>query len=113
MKLTGRLMHTDFGESTVTTWESEQFFAGLVQFQGFARLTIMRADKSDTPMSWEELQGVKSACGFSTLDAVEVYPRDCDVINTGNARHLYLFANLLPFAMRIKPGDLAIFSPEK
>ena len=42
---------------------------------------------------------VKRDCGFGDCDALEVYPRDADIFNTGNVRHLYL-TGTVPFALR-------------
>ena len=42
---------------------------------------------------------VKRDCGFGDYDALEVYPRDADIFNTGNVRHLYL-TGTVPFALR-------------
>lgn len=99
-------LRTEFLETAAVAWEGEGFLAGLFVFQGFYRLSIWREGFSPEPMSWEELQKVKSACGFGNIDAVEVYPRDCDVVNTGNGRHLYLMPELLAYAMRSKPPVL-------
>jgi len=100
-----------FGEMPVRSWEDENFHAGLYSFQGIFRLTIHRESGNTTPMSWEELQSVKSACGFGGLDALEVYPRDIDVVNTGNARHLYIMPEPVYFAVRNKPPVLQASNP--
>lgn len=46
---------------------------------------------------------VKSKCGFGGMEAVEVYPKDDDVINTGNVRHL-LFIGHLSYVERNSVG---------
>lgn len=51
--------------------------------------------------SWETLQQLKRECGYGDHDAVEVYPRDCDVVNVANMRHLFLIDGL-PFVWRRK-----------
>lgn len=103
---------TQYFERSSRTWENRCFKAGLFSFQGWHRLSIWRWDEADqTPFSWETLQEIKSACGFGHMDAVEVYPRDSDVMNTANARHLYLMDSPLPFAMRIKPQVLPQSNP--
>lgn len=94
-----------FGELSDQCWEGSGFVAALFSFQGASRLSIARIDFSPEPLSWEDLQSVKSKCGFGMLDAVEVYPRDCDIVNTGNVRHLYLMLTPIPFAMRVQPGQ--------
>ena len=70
-----------------------------------ARLSILRTSidsagdwHQDIP--WEDLQRLKSECGFGHLDAVEVYPNDKDVVNVANIRHLFVMADRLEFAWK-------------
>ena len=79
-----------FGEPSVCVWQSRKHFAALFDEQDAFRLDICRTDMSDG-MTWDELQAVKNDCGYETMDAVEYYPAQSDVINTGNIRHLYIF----------------------
>lgn len=53
-------------------------------------------------VTWDELQAIKAQCGYGDHDAVEVYPRDVDVVNVANMRHLWILdpAQPLPFAWR-------------
>lgn len=99
-------IETQFLERSVAAWRSPEFIAGLFAFQGMFRLSIWRKDFAPEPMSWEELQAVKSACGFGHVEAFEIYPRDGEVVNTANGRHLYIAANPLMFAMKVNPGAL-------
>ena len=78
----------------------------------FARMTVNRVGidskvgwKQDIP--WEDLQRLKSECGFGQLDAVEVYPSDMDVVNVANMRHLWILSEPLPFAWRKRCADQA------
>lgn len=48
-------------------------------------------------LRWDELQQIKQECGFGETYAVEVYPRDRDVVNDANMRHLWL----LPVPLRV------------
>jgi len=95
-------IETEFRERSIAAWEGKTFRAGLFSFQGVFRLSIWRKDGGLAPISWEELQAVKSSCGFGEFEAVEIYPRDSQVVNTANARHLYLVEEPLHFAMRVK-----------
>jgi hypothetical protein len=47
-------------------------------------------------LSWEELMRCKRECGYGEWYAVEVYPRDRDIVNDANMRHLWLFSEPLP-----------------
>jgi hypothetical protein len=88
-----------FGEPALAAWVSDDFVAGIF-LQGITcRLSIARSNGANTPLSWEELMQVKRDCGFGDYDALEVYPRDGDIFNSGNIRHLYL-TGTVPFALR-------------
>lgn len=59
------------------------------------RLSVNRTELEDSGrwkdgISWDDLQKIKSQLGYSDRDAVEVYPKDQDVINTANKRHLWV-----------------------
>ena len=88
-------------------WRSRYFLAVLWQEPRKInlRLSICRAEIRDDGswrdgLTWEDLQDIKSGCGFGDVEAVEMYPRDCDVVNVANMRHLWLLAGLSPFAWR-------------
>lgn len=51
-------------------------------------------------ISWDQLQAIKHQCGYGDRDAVEIYPRDRDVVNDANMRHLWVLAEPLTFAWR-------------
>lgn len=92
-----------FGEPSIGFWESDSFFAAAFQDGDAIRLDIVRRDLTDG-VTWDELRGVKNACGFADMDAIEFYPREADVINTGNVRHLYIFKTKLPLIRRNDNG---------
>jgi hypothetical protein len=54
------------------------------------RVTTNSEGRWDDGLSWEDLQDVKREIGFGDAYAVEVYPRDIDVVNVANMRHLWL-----------------------
>lgn len=41
-------------------------------------------------ITWDQLQAIKTALGYGHRDAVEVYPRDEDVVNVSRMRHLFV-----------------------
>jgi hypothetical protein len=99
------------GESAILLWTSPAFSAALFLQDGVRRLSIARATGiPDLPMSWEELMQVKRDCGFGHCDALEVYPRDADIFNTGNVRHLYLVGEV-SFALRKNTHGLQSSNP--
>lgn len=91
----------------VKVWRSRHFLAVLYQEPRKVnlRLSVSRTTLRDDGrfmdgITWDELQSVKSECGYGDCDAVELYPRDCDVVNVSNMRHLWLLPGLAPFAWR-------------
>lgn len=88
----------------IAVWRSRDFLAQLYDHEPLRRLSVLRTsikgDRWADGITWDELQRVKSECGFGDVDAVEVYPADRDVVNVGNLRHLWLMEVPLPFAWR-------------
>lgn len=85
------------GVSMVGVWRSKDYLAQLVieEKTKAVRLSVQRTMIDEKGgwvegIAWEELQRVKSECGMGHLLAVEVYPRDRDVVNVANMRHLFL-----------------------
>ena len=57
------------------------------------RLTICKnkLDKSgqwEEGIAWEELQAIKQSVGYGDSYGIEVYPREVDIVNVANMRHL-------------------------
>lgn len=70
-----------------------------------ARLSIHSVHRNGTGwldnIPWETLQRIKAECGLGDVDAIEIYPRERDVVNVANIRHLWLVPqSYLPFAWR-------------
>lgn len=64
------------------------------------RLTVVRSvmqsnGRWEDGISWEELQDIKREIGFGNHYAIEIFPRDCDVVNVANMRHLWVLASPL------------------
>jgi hypothetical protein len=90
------------GEAPIEVWVSREF---LVQVYAprptegqlpVCRLSICRVTAGsdgrwEDGISWDELQRAKREIGRGDAYAVEVYPRDRDVVNVANLRHLWLF----------------------
>ena len=48
-------------------------------------------------ITWDDLQQIKSECGYGHRDAVEVYPAEPDVVNVSNMRHIWVLPEPVPF----------------
>ena len=89
-------------------WRSKRFLVQAFHDEGVVtRLSVCRttlvSDRWQDGISWDELQQIKSECGFGDFHAVEVYPADKDVVNDANMRHLWVLPKPLPFAWRKAP----------
>lgn len=59
------------------------------------RLSVNRAALGDNGrwlenITWEELMELKRQAGFGDFYAIEVYPKDKDIVNVANMRHLWV-----------------------
>lgn len=86
-------------------WRSRRYMAQLYDesgaFKVLKRLSICRVRLSkngrwEDGLTWDELQAIKRELGFGDWYGIEVYPRDQDVINVANFRHLWLLPEPLP-----------------
>lgn len=79
----------------IKAWASRHFLAQLFVDKGNLRLSICRTEIQNDGnwkdgITWDELQRVKTACGYGDDWAVEIYPPDANVINVANIRHLWI-----------------------
>lgn len=86
-------------------WRSKryvvQLFDEIEMKPGLLRLSICRVQRNHDGnwkdgLTWDELQNIKRELGYGNVYAVEVYPRDRDIIAVANFRHLWLLAEPLP-----------------
>lgn len=86
-------------------WESRVFLVQLFHESPFmsvdmrrltvSRITLQTDGHWHADIPWEALQKVKREVGFGDWYGLELYPRDCDVVNVANMRHLWLLAKPL------------------
>jgi hypothetical protein len=93
-------------EPPVCVWRSRYYLAQLYRAErcegrGVLRLSVNRVTLGADGrwvdgLSWDELMRCKRETGHGELYAVEVYPRDRDIVNDANMRHLWLLSEPLP-----------------
>lgn len=93
-------------EYPVAVWRSRRFlvqkYAAPALFGiGVHRLTVNRVTVQsngdwEQGITWDDLQQVKRETGHGDRYAVEIYPRERDIVNVGNLRHLWLLDRPLP-----------------
>ena len=82
-----------------------QCYDEALMYPGVYRLSVCRAklilnkDGHTYPdrIAWDELMQIKREIGLGNAYAIEVYPRDRDIVNVANMRHLWL----MPQPLRI------------
>lgn len=60
----------------------------------------VNAGRWEDGITWDDLQRLKREAGYGDIDAVEIYPKDCDTVNVANLRHLWLMDAPIMFAWR-------------
>lgn len=89
----------------IDVWASKKYLVQIYdEGDGVIRLsvnrTMRRADGWADKISWDTLQSIKDIVGYGDMFAVEVYPKNSDVVNVANFRHLWILPAPLPFAWR-------------
>ncbi len=97
--------HRPEGERPRAVWRSRHYLVqswpepalnGVEVLRLTVNRTTIRGDghwEQDIP--WEDLQRLKRECGYGDWYAVEIYPRDRDIVADCNMRHLWLLAEPL------------------
>jgi hypothetical protein len=87
-------------ELPLAVWVSKTFQVTLwLQRDGQQVLSISRRNGRDG-ITWDELQRLKTAVGYGTWQAVEIYPPDQHLIYQANMRHLWLMHEPLKMQWR-------------
>lgn len=89
----------------IKVFRSKTFMAQVFAEGKETRLSICRTmidDKGDwvANITWEELQEIKRQIGYGDRLAVEIYPKDKDIVNVANMRHLWVLPYELEFGWK-------------
>lgn len=72
-------------------WLDEGFLAQVFREDGdILRVSVNRVFVGEDGITWEELMEVKRRIGRGEDYAVEVLPRDRDIVNVANMRHIWI-----------------------
>ena len=74
---------------------SRYFLVQIFEDGDVIRMSVNKTDVNNDGswkenISWEDLQQLKRQAGYGTSYAIEVYPRDVDLVNVANMRHLWI-----------------------
>lgn len=83
------------GKAPVRVFLSEKFLIQeFLENDGVVRITVnhkkRRGNNWMDGITWDELQDVKASIGYADSYAIEVYPKDKDIVNVANMRHLWV-----------------------
>ena len=100
-----RSVRTKDAHKRFAVWQSPRFLVqAFRERDGIIRLSVNRtgrqAGRWQEGITWDELQEIKSQCGYGDQDAVEIYPTDHDVVNVANMRHVWVLPERVCFAWR-------------
>lgn len=98
--------YRDGPSAPVRVWQSQKYLAQLFDAGAcpmplppatMLRLSVCRGTlkpdgRWEEGLEWEELMQIKREIGYGDWYAVEVYPRDHDIVNVANMRHLWILA---------------------
>lgn len=86
-------------------WRSRDFIVqGFKTQHGAIRLSINRTNfdvitcRWTDGITWDDLQRIKTECGYGDREAVEIYPPDEHIVNIANIRHLWVLDARMPFS---------------
>ena len=85
----------DENKNRFKVFRSRRFFVQVFKEDDVIRLSVCRTEINPDGnwkdnITWEDLQQLKRQAGFGNHYAVEVYPRDCDIVNVANMRHIWV-----------------------
>ncbi len=84
------------GETTrIAVYKNREHLVQCFQESGAIRLSINSVRRKPDGqwkdrITWDELQRIKRLIGYGDLAAIEIYPRDKDIVNVANMRHLWI-----------------------
>lgn len=77
-------------------WVSKRYMVQeFKEVNGYIRLSVnmvkrKAGGKWRDGLSWDQLQLIKSECGYGDAVALEVYPENGRIVNNANMRHLWI-----------------------
>lgn len=92
--------------SLLSVWRSKDYMVQVFNAPAPAlvRMSVNRTTMGITGwkdgISWDDLQRLKLECGYGDQDAVEVFPKQRDIVNVANMRHLWIMVDPLDFIWR-------------
>ena len=83
-------------QELLKAFRNRRFVVQIYQNGPWIRLSVNRSEYDPENdcwkegISWDDLQQIKTDMGFGGHDAVEVFPKDSDIVYVTNMRHLWI-----------------------
>jgi len=92
-------------QAPIEVYRSRNYLVQVYREKNLIRLSVNRTDIDDNGewldgISWDTLQQIKNKLGYADKDAIEAYPKESDVINVANIRHLFIMDEPVSFMWR-------------
>ena len=91
----------------VNVFRSRYFLVQVIdEGNGVLRMSVNRTSRTkdgrrwEDGITWDQLQLLKRDCGFGDRDAIEIYPRDADLVDVANIRHLWILPEQHPLTWK-------------
>lgn len=94
-------INQNFLVQRIGVWRSRDFLVQVFIEGAFIRLSANRTEmlangRWSDQITWDEMQEIKKQCGFADSLAIEVYPKESDVVNVASMRHLWIPTGTFP-----------------
>ncbi len=83
-------------KNLLAVFRNRYFLAQIYRKNEWTRISINRTSLDLTinrwrdGISWDSLMMIKGKVGYGDRDAIEMYPKEYDVVNVANIRHLFI-----------------------
>jgi hypothetical protein len=89
----------------IRVMRSKKFMVQIFHETAAIRLSVNRTMIDDSgnwlcDITWDELQEIKRQAGYGDAVAVEIFPKDSDIVNVANMRHLWVIPYELDFGWK-------------
>jgi len=86
----------NYDPKRIEVWISNKYLVQVFTEDNFVlrvsvcRTSVRQNGRWSDGLSWDDLQDIKRQIGREDSYAIEVYPRDRDIVNVANMRHLWI-----------------------
>lgn len=75
----------------IDAWCNDHFAVQLFELDGLQWLSVSKHTEGTSPLTWAELQRIKSELVGPEREAVQVFPRESELVDQAEMYHLWLY----------------------